>query len=90
MKNIIIFGILLLVSIGLVSAYNGDFCNSTHSPCGGGVIVPQSIIPVKTVSSAESTSFFGNFINSIIDWFKGLFVVVVGVYTFVNILGGKN
>ena len=36
MNKLWIFGLLIVFCVGLVSAYDGDLCNDTHSPCGGG------------------------------------------------------
>jgi hypothetical protein len=40
---------------------------------GGGSVSPQVVTVVSPVKSASTTSVFGNFINSIVDWFRRLF-----------------
>ncbi len=35
-KLLIILSFMFLLLLSFVSAYNGDVCNETHSPCGGG------------------------------------------------------
>jgi hypothetical protein len=52
---------------------NGSVVLCDVSGGGGGSVSPQVVTVVSPVKSASTTSVFGNFINSIIAWFVGLF-----------------
>lgn len=35
-SKLFLFVLAMMLCFSFVSAYNGDVCNETHSPCGGG------------------------------------------------------